>query len=227
MIDKSQLNHDGLRHAIERAQQIGSSIDLSSCAYGKNNVIPSYYYFLAGLCKSQGLSKILEIGTFMGGSALAMSKGISPEKCDVAKIVTVDIEARDTTQIDEVKQIARVIGDPLANPVFNKILGHFERRPIDLLFLDSTKKGRIVMSQLATFSLFLKPRFIVLDDITLNDSMESMWDNLQHLFGGFALNMVEDFPEIRKMAEINQNVVRHPGFGIIDYDSYLKTRVIQ
>lgn len=80
------------------------------------------------------------------------------------------------------------------------------------------------MSQLATFCLFLKPKLIILDDITLNDSMQQMWNNLESLFDGLAINLAESHPDIRKMAELNPKVIRHPGFGVIDYLSYTTDR---
>ena len=209
-----------MKKLVDAAYECGKAIDMPNCVYGNNKVVPSYYYFLAGMCRLKSLARVLEIGTFKGGSALAMYYGQISSDDNKTKIVTVDIEARDTHQIDNILEIKKIIGDPLNGVTLNIIINEFGRQPIDLLFLDSTKKGRIVMSQLATFCLFLRPRFIILDDITLNDNMERMWNNLEVQFSKFALNLAKSHPEIRKMAEINEKVIRHPGFGIIDYEAY-------
>lgn len=213
-----------IKDVIEAALRSGEDVDLAGCVYGKNGVLPSYYRFLAGLCRDQEVERILEVGTFMGGSSLAMYKGASSNAAKRVKIVTVDLEARNVDQIKDIPAIDRVIGDPLALPVLRRILDKFEHRPIDVLFLDSTKVGRIVMSQFSTISMVLRPKFVIMDDITLNPSMSMMWGNLVSIFGGKAINFSEEFPEIRKQGEINPNVKVHPGFGFIDARDLWRSR---
>jgi predicted O-methyltransferase YrrM len=204
-----------LMSLVKSAIDAGSDVDLSGCVYGRNQILPSYYLFLAGLVYSQKLSKILEVGTFMGGSSLAMFKGASSLSAVTPHIVTVDLEQRNVDQILGVPQIHRVIGNPLALPVLDLIVNDFGPDGIDFLFLDSTKVGRIVLSQFFVLSALLRPRFVVLDDITLNPSMVKMWDMICRRYKENSMNLAEYFPEIRKQGEINPSVKVHPGLGIV------------
>lgn len=205
-----------IEDVIVSALRSGEEVDLSGCVYGKNGVLPSYYRFLAGLCRDQKVETVLEVGTFMGGSSLAMYKGASSNANAHVKVVTADLEARNVDQIKNIAAIDRVIGDPLALPVLKKISEKFSGKPIDVMFLDSTKVGRIVMSQFSTLSMMFRPKFVIMDDITLNPSMSLMWGNLVSIFGKNATNFAETFPAIRKQGEINPEVKVHPGFGFID-----------
>jgi predicted O-methyltransferase YrrM len=211
---------------VKEAYEIGTTIDLSECRFGLRHSQPTgYYYFLAGLCKVHKLSRILEIGTFMGGSSLAMYLGIqniddNPEHIE-PKIITLDLEKRQTECIDRIESITKIIGDPLHPETFEEILNLFENQSIDVLFIDASKLGRIVLSQLASFCLFLNPKYIILDDITVNKSMEKMWLKLSKKFDTYSINAPLVLPSIRVTGEVNVNAKRPPGFGVIAYRDFM------
>jgi hypothetical protein len=83
-----------VERAIADTWDIGRRFSLDDCLYG----IPHWagkppdrpspeYFFLAGIACSQGCRRVLEVGTHMGGSILAIRKGIG-EALD--QIVTID-----------------------------------------------------------------------------------------------------------------------------------------
>lgn len=91
-----------LEDIVAVAWLAGMAVDLAGIQFGpgvpgpqNKALVPGphpYYCFLAGLVRSQGCSRILEIGTHFGGSALSMLRGIGdPAR---AKLVTVDITDR-------------------------------------------------------------------------------------------------------------------------------------
>lgn len=199
---------------IDEAIKCGRSIKLDGIHYGAKVAAPAYYEFLAGFCHAHKIARVLEIGTFRGGSASAMHAGILSHGAEPL-IVTVDMEKRDTSQIDSKPHIHKFIGDPLALPNSTQIFELFGHKPVDLIFLDTTKQGRVVMNHFAMFSVLLQPRFIIMDDITLNPTMQRMWSLIEQRFGENAVNLGMTHPDIRKQGELNPEVKRHPGFGLV------------
>ena len=74
-----------LEAVIKAAWETGHEVGLAGVGYGRihwgnqtdiSDTPLSYYYFLSGLVKTLRYSRILEIGTHQGGSALAMLSGI-------------------------------------------------------------------------------------------------------------------------------------------------------
>ena len=165
----------------EHVMKVGSAIVLSDCAYGewKGQYISTphrYYFFLAGLIRLNDFTRILEIGTHYGGSTLAMSKGLTPEHADTARIVTVDIARHNEAPLAAVPSITRIQGDSLAARTVEKACGSFAG-DIDLLFVDARHEHRDTLENVALYANRLKPKMIVLDDINLTDGMRELWSS--------------------------------------------------
>jgi len=192
-----------LREKCIAAAKIGNGIDISGCHYGHhkrtNRYIAEapYYKFLAGFVRESGACKILEIGTFSGGSAMAMLRGVAPEK--KADIVTIDIKRVSNTGLDALSEnVKRITGDSTAPRVVEQVLGHF-KDGCDIIFIDSKHDDPSIRANMEAY-LPLKPKFIVLDDIKINPSMEEAWKRLFESYDCF---------DASGLAE------RNVGFGVV------------
>ena len=168
---------------------VGRKIDLTGCNYGLQrrtgvfiNKPVSYYYFLAGFVSSQRLSYILELGTHFGGSIMSMSRGLREDVVSESRLVTVDKNMENIEGFNNYPHIRRIHGDILNPDVLHKVTGEFDR-PIDLLFIDTSHKYEHVKEVINLYAHLLKPRFMILDDIFLNDSMKSLWSEMEEEFG--------------------------------------------
>jgi hypothetical protein len=195
-----------LRDFIIQAWTTGKDIDLSNIGYGpahwtggeKFVASPSpYYFFLAGLVRSQRCTRIFEVGTHYGGSTLAMMHGIADS--DKAKIVTVDVTDLNPA-LRGVTSIKKIVGDANTEYVIKKSLSYFDEEPIDLIFIDADHQFLPTITNLGLYSTLLRPRMIVIDDIVINDSMRTMWNVLRATYGAEAVNCVDVIPEIRSSA---------------------------
>ena len=101
---------------VNEAWGAGQALDLANIGYGpvhwntgeRFRTRPDpYYFFLAGLVRSQGFRRIFEVGTHYGGSALAMMRGFAePES---ARIVTVDISDRNAARHRVERRVRRAV----------------------------------------------------------------------------------------------------------------------
>jgi cephalosporin hydroxylase len=189
----------------------GLKIDLANCNYGETTgPCPfikrptNYYYFLAGLVRSQGMTRILEIGTHFGGSIMSMSRGLNKKDRPQSKLVTVDIEHKNRDGFKEYPHIERITGDSLDEDVIKKVWKYFER-PIDLIYIDSIHEYEHTKKNIDIYARKLDPRYIVLDDIRQCDSMAQLWSTLTEKFKGNAFDASDI--SIRKGA----------GFGVIKW----------
>jgi len=182
-----------LQEICTNAIQAGHDIDLTGCNYGPhkrtNQIlgIQMYYYFLAGLVRSLGLKKILEIGTSHGGSILAMARGCGIDAPGV-KLVTVDKKDIAGEALVSQNQITRLLGDSLAAATLKQVQKHLAA-PIDLLYIDSKHSRDHVLGNITNYGRALRPRFIVLDDIHLNEEMEGVWAELKARYGERAFDV--------------------------------------
>jgi len=173
---------------FEAVMRAGEQIDLDGCVYGewRGDFVREphgYYYFLAGLVRTQGFTRILEIGTHFGGATMAMSRGIEPGAQSDARLVTLDVTRFNDENLREVACIRRVQGDSLDSRVVARACAMFDG-PIDLLYVDSRHEHRETLQNLAVYANRLRPKMIVLDDINLNESMRDLWARLQTASGG-------------------------------------------
>ncbi|MBE9094358.1 CmcI family methyltransferase [Tychonema sp. LEGE 07203] len=201
-----------LKELVKQAWIVGNQIDLSECTYGVWHdgktvftTPSSYYYFLAGMVRVNRLSKILEIGTYRGGSILAMHRDL--EDKSVAKLVTIDINLFEPERLKSFPEIERIEGDSASAEVISEVVKKFEGEPIDLIYIDGDHKYESTMAAYSIYTTLLKPKFVIFDDITLNDSMFRMWRDILKTHGDRVLNTVEVEPGIRPEST-------NPGFGI-------------
>ncbi|MCK4463380.1 MAG: class I SAM-dependent methyltransferase [Candidatus Omnitrophica bacterium] len=195
----------------ERAMREGLKIDLSGCNYGETTGPcrfikrpTNYYYFLAGLVRSQRMTRILEIGTHFGGSIMSMSRGLNKKDIPKSKLVTVDIERKNRDGFKEYSHIKHVTGNSLDEEVIKKVCECFEV-PIDLIYIDSLHEYEHTKKNIEIYAKSLNPRYIALDDIRQCDSMVELWSALTQEFKENTLD-VSDIT-IRKGA----------GFGVIKW----------
>jgi len=202
-----------LKELVKQAWIVGNQIDLSECTYGAWHdgktvftTPSSYYYFLAGMVRVNRLSKILEIGTYRGGSILAMHRALEDKL--IAKLVTIDINLFEPERLKSFPEIERIEGDSASAEVISEVVKKFEGEPIDLIYIDGDHKYESTMAAYSIYTTLLKPKFVIFDDITLNDSMFRMWRDILKTHGDRVLNTVEVEPGIRPEST-------NPGFGII------------
>jgi predicted O-methyltransferase YrrM len=181
---------------IQHALDVGRGIDLSGCVYestprsdGIAPFTPGYYHLLAGLIRSEQLTRILEIGTFHGGATLSMAEGVDDDVRDELDVCTVDV-VRLNEQALARPGIRRVLGYGLRREIVEQVVGSFDRH-IDLLFVDAGHDYRQTWEHIAVYANRLKPRFVVVDDIRLNKSMRRLWTELTAVPCANALDVSE------------------------------------
>jgi hypothetical protein len=200
-----------LEEIIRAAWTVGRSIDLSNAVYGPahwkdgaqfSDVTFPYYSFLAGLVRHQNCLRIFEIGSHYGGSCLSMLQGADS---DQIKVVTIDITDLNPA-LHTVAGITKLVGDANSEALIKQSLLTVDDEPIDLLYVDADHRFLPTITGVALYSLLLKPRFVVIDDIALNPGMRTMWNVIRAACGGAAIDCVDVIPEIR---------ARECGFGLV------------
>jgi len=188
---------------------VGSRIDLSDCPYGETTG-PSaflkrpanYYFFLAGLTRTERLTRVLEIGTNYGGSIMSIAKGIPEDLARESRLVTIDILLKNDKAFRQYPNIRRIKGDSLDGDTACKALESFEGQ-IDLLYVDSIHEYGHTKGNIDIYAGKLNPRYVVLDDIRQCIDMMKLWMELKEEFGENAFDASN--VAIRKGA----------GFGVI------------
>ena len=173
-----------LMDKCQEAMSEGKKIDLNMCRYGEphwQGAVPTdpfaYYYFLAGLVRTQHLKYIFEIGTHFGGSIMAMSRGVPEADFGKSRLVTVDLTYLNADVLKTFPSIKRIKGDALSTEVVQAVARSFDR-PVDLMYIDSSHSYEHVRPSIDIYMRKLDPRYIVLDDIALNPSMKRLWQEL-------------------------------------------------
>jgi len=214
--DKVFLFKRKLSDICERAMRAGRRIDLKGCNYGETDGCcrfvarpTNYYYFLAGLVKSEGLTTILESGTHCGGSIMSMSRGIRSRHIAKSKIVTIDVTYKNDEGFRGYPHIMRLQGDAASDSVVEKVVGVF-KRPLDLFYVDSAHEYGHTKKTIDLYSRRLRPKYIALDDIRLSGEMKRFWRELVDKFCDNAFDASEIVG--RKKA----------GFGIIRWSEQTK-----
>lgn len=204
--------HDLVRHAWQEGQRI----DLEGIGYGRihwgnaSDVIDfplPYYRFLAGLVRSLNFTRIFEIGTHWGGATRAMWHGVSDK--DAACVVTVDITTESDSRLHAYPDIKKVVGDANTEEAFEETIAHFGTQPIDLLYIDA---DHFMMPLLLNFSLYttiLRPKFVVMDDVTWSDSMLKAWNVMARHFPH------EDIINAPSVDRAIRPEPDNPGFGVV------------
>lgn len=162
-----------------------------------------YYYWLAGIVNITEASKILEIGTHQGGSALSMSKGlVNPSNSTIVTLDVTEYGVNDFRHHNHIRAHQVNANTENAFDICSKELDN----KIDMLFIDSTHNFWTTYLNLIIYVNGLSPSIIVIDDITLNPEMQKMWDKTQMLFGmNNCTNVSNEIPGFRP----------HCGFGLV------------
>lgn len=190
-----------IKTLCDKAKIVGDSIDTTGCKYGFHDRTKSYigeaeyYSFLAGFVSVISAKQILEIGTHHGGSAMAMARGSSAD----TKIVTIDIVLKENNSMLEYKNIERITGNSTDSGIVKQVVSRFEP-PIDLIFIDSIHTKNSVFFNMKKYKNLL-PKYVIFDDIHINETMEEMWDKLVLKFPSYDLSVI-----------VNR---KNAGFGII------------
>jgi len=201
----------GLESIVKEAWLAGRTIDLAGIQFGPSfpgfkdkGFVPGpypYYYFLAGLVRSQGCNRILEIGTHFGGSGLAMLRGIAdPVKANLVTIDTTDLNPA----LHGVAGFTKLTGDANGEAVLREATDRFAGSPIDLMFVDSSHSFIATALSVGVYGLLVRPRLVALDDISFNDGMRALWSQLQASYE--AVNCSDIVPAIR---------IKECGFGLL------------
>jgi hypothetical protein len=197
---------------IQLAWAQGQTFDLAAVGYGPahwndgekfyDKPFP-YYHFLAGFVRSQNCKRIFEIGTHFGGSTNSMLRGIADQS--EAQVVTVDITDLNST-LHQTLGVTKITGDANSEVVIKMAVAIMGDAPIDLLYVDAAHDFVPTLINLGLYIFLLRPRFVVIDDIVLNDGMRSLWNVVRIAHGASAINCVDVVPAIR---------ASHVGFGLL------------
>jgi caffeoyl-CoA O-methyltransferase len=165
----------------DTAQELGSPQMLSGVIVGR---------FLETLVRVSGARRVLEIGTFSGGSALWMARGLAPD----GRIVTCEVDAERAAfaqeRIDAAGETERI--DIRVGPALETIAsldGEF-----DLVFIDADKDG--YPAYLDASLARLAPNGLIVADNMLR--------------GGSVIEEGNDEPATRAINEFNARVANDP-----------------
>ncbi len=173
----------------EAAMDAGRGIDLAGCAYGPRFLTagfletpPDYYRLLAGLVRTLDLRRVVELGTHWGGAIMAMWHGLRDPASAANRLVTVDVALKNVDGFRRYPHIRRITGDGLDDRVLDEI-ARFVEPPVDVVFVDAEHDYRRTRHAIAVYASRLAPRFMILDDIHLNHSMDRLWRDVRGVFG--------------------------------------------
>jgi Methyltransferase domain len=194
-----------MKELVEDAWTLRSEFDLSNVAYGKvhwgdmKQIVTtpfSYYFFLAGIARLTQARRIVEVGTHQGGSTRALASGfVDPEN---SRLVTFDVTDHGARMFKGHQSIRAYTLDANSEAAFGACLREFGEPRIDLAFIDSTHDFWTTLRSFSLYAATLECRVVVLDDITLNESMAHLWELLRKRYGkGNTIAATEVDPAIR------------------------------
>ena len=203
-----------LRRTCEIAFEAGKELDLTGCFYGVPHRDAPFmdtptedYFFLAGLAKTQKIKTVFEIGTYWGGSIKSIIRGIAAagNLTEEACVITTDVDRHNDGGFREHPDtlIQRLIGNVLEDSIYETVKRSLGDRPLDLLYVDGDHSYHATTRYVELYANALQPRFIVFDDIRLNDEMKLFWQHLTQAVGEKAFDLTD--------------VINRPGagFGIV------------
>ncbi len=152
----------------------------------------SYYPFLAGLADVLGATRVLEIGTFHGGSARALASGMRG-----GRLVTLDVEPQGIASLAGHPIVRAFQADATSLAGFELARAELDG-PVDRAFVDGDHDRWETMRAFMACQ-WLGARIIVFDDIDLNDEMRAFWRDLgtPHRFAVETLDLATIDPSIR------------------------------
>ena len=202
---------------VRAAWTAGQSFDLSGVGYGRahwgntgevSTKPTAYYPFLAGVAAHIGATATIEIGTHWGGSAVALMRGMLSRQ-PAPLLVTVDITTESDNYLPaqpEYRFIRKIVGDANRPETVEQVRAFV--RKADLLFIDAAHSATPTLLNTFLYGLLFKPKVVLLDDITHNESMRAAWAVLRAIYPYQSVDCATIVPAIR----------RREGFGLIVLD---------
>ncbi len=207
-----------MHQLVADAWSLRPEFDLSNVAYGRvhwgdmKEVLTtpfSYYYFLAGITRLLNARRIVEVGTHQGGSTRALATGFNDPAA--SKLVTFDVTDFGARMFRDHATIKAYTLDANSEAAFDTCLREFGEPRIDLAFIDSTHAFWTTYQSFNQYAGMLDCPIVVLDDITLNDSMIRLWSLIRRRFGADnTIDATEVNPDIRV-----GGAGTRPGFGVV------------
>ncbi|CAN5899488.1 hypothetical protein BH23ACT5_BH23ACT5_10650 [soil metagenome] len=201
---------------VDWAWNSRSEFDLSGVGYGRIHwgneedelrEPLDYYYFLAGLVRTLGVSRIVEIGTHQGGSARALAAGLDASG---GKIVTFDVTEDGAERLAGHPSIVAYTLDGTSEAAFVACTTEFEAVGAQLAYIDANHDFWSAVTSFQTCVFAIGAEFVVLDDIKLNDDMRRFWDLVCARYGADAVDATDLHPAIR-----DGGPDPSPGFGVV------------
>jgi cephalosporin hydroxylase len=190
-------DREKVKIAIENAVQYANKyIDLSGCYYGEHRGNGkfydqpfTYYFFLAGFVAQLRYSRILEIGAHFGGSIFSIARGVEHANLkQTTEIVTVDMQEMNSKQFRATPFVKRILGNCFDAQVVRKVSSSFTGS-IDLMFIDAIHSYEFTKRCCEQYFPIVRPKIVVFDDIHLNSSMESFWQELSVTYSESAIDV--------------------------------------
>jgi len=206
-----------LESFVHAAWTASRSFDLSGVGYGRRHsgnpseisTKPTTYYpFLAGVAAHTGATAVIEIGTHWGGSAVALMRGML-SRHPAPLLVTIDVSTESDNYLPaqpESRFIRKIVGD--ANDLKTVEQVRALMRKADLVFIDAAHSAKPTLLNTFLYGLLFKPKVVLLDDITHNESMRAAWAVLRAIYPYQSVDCATIVPAIR----------RRQGFGLIVLD---------
>lgn len=206
-----------LESFVRAAWAAGQSFDLSGVGYGRRHSGDTgeistkpmtYYPFLAGVAAHIGATATIEIGTHWGGSAVALMRGML-SRLPAPLLVTVDITTESDTYLPaqpEYRFMRKIVGDANNPKTVEQVRASVQKA--DLLFIDAKHTAQPTLLNALLYGLLFKPKVVLLDDITHNESMCAAWAVLQAIYPCQSVDCSTIVPKIRSRT----------GFGLIALD---------
>jgi hypothetical protein len=199
-----------LKELCEVSWRAGQDLDLGGITYGpahwektgRLDRPPAYYFFLAGFVRAQKIRTVVEVGTWYGGSTMAIARQLAG-----GRIITIDIELQNEAGLGSEPAITRIRGDA-ADPLVVKQAAREFSPPLDLLYIDGDHRFEPTRDVIEAYGAALRPKWIILDDVHLGWSMEKLWHAMLRNFGARAYDAGTGMKF--RMAGEGQ------GFGVID-----------
>ena len=93
--------------------------------------------------------------------------------------------------------------------VINQVLDAFNYHPIDLIYIDADHSCMPTLLNYAIYATLLRPKYVIFDDISLNNSMSEMWACVSRAVSNEdSIDATTVIPEIRPQPT-------KPGFGLL------------
>lgn len=122
------------------------------------------------------------------------------------KVVTVDItNESDNYLTDDLHKgrIVKLVGNANEFETVTRVLETID--DVDILFIDAAHTAAATLVCFSIYTSLLKPKIVVLDDITLSSDMQRFWNLIRSRFPFTSVNA----------AAIERGIRDAPGFGVV------------